>query len=153
VRVPDRVLGALFVLLGGWIFAVARGFTVGFLVDPVGPRGLPYLVAGIFTVGGGALLLRKAPGPATPERTAEGARALARWCGGLGVLLLYATGIPLLGFVPSTVLGTGALSRLFGGRWLPGLAVGLALGLGLLGLFSLGFGMDLPTGALFEGGR
>ena len=146
----DRWLGAVLVLVGTAIAAAARGFTVGFLVDPVGPRALPYLVAALFVLGGGALLVRRpsatpeAPGPASPKRLAAQGTSVA-------VLLLYAATIPLMGFVLSTVLATGALARLFGGRWLPGLAVGLAFGLGLYGLFAYGFGLELPVGLLFGG--
>ena len=146
----DRWLGAVLVLLGMAIAATARGFTVGFLVDPVGPRALPYLVAALFVVGGGALLVRQtavpedARGLASPKRLAAQGTCVA-------VLLLYAASLPLVGFVLSTVLATGSLARLFGGRWLPGLAVGLAFGLGLYGLFAYGLGLELPVGLLFGG--
>ena len=98
----DRWLGAVLVLLGMAIAATARGFTVGFLVDPVGPRALPYLVAALFVVGGGALLVRQtavpedARGPASPKRLAAQGTCVA-------VLLLYAASLPLVGFVLSTV--------------------------------------------------
>lgn len=144
----DRWLGAVLVLVGMAIAATARGFTVGFLVDPVGPRALPYLVAALLVLGGGALLVRRtsaggeARGPASPKRLAAQGSCVA-------VLLLYAATLPLVGFVPSTVVATGALARLFGGRWLPGLAVGLAFGLGLYGLFAYGLSLELPVGLLF----
>lgn len=152
MRFLDRFLGVSLLGAGVGIFGVARKFTVGFLVDPVGPRALPYLVAGIFVVGGVSLLVRRNPAPEGGSAPAGPPAGLASQCLCAGALLLYAATIPLLGFLVSTVLATGALSRLFGGRWLAGLGVGLALGLGLYGLFAYGFGLDLPSGSLFAGG-
>ena len=70
----------------------------------------------------------------------------------VAVLLLLAALIPPLGFIPPTVLATGVLAKLFGGKWMPGLAVGLVLSLSLYGLFALGFGLELPMGELFRRG-
>ena len=146
----DRGLGGFLILLGVGIAVTAHGYTVGFMVDPLGPRALPYLVSGLFLLSGGALLLRRATaGKQHQESASTDSLALQATC--TGVLLLFALAIPVLGFVPATTLATGAMARLFGGRWIPGLGVGLAFGLALLALFTLGFGMDLPPGLLFGG--
>jgi putative tricarboxylic transport membrane protein len=152
LRRLDRFLGVSLLGAGVGIFGAARRFTVGFLVDPVGPRALPYLVAGIFAVGGVSLLVRRGPGPEDSSAPTGPGASFASQGLCAGALLLYAVSIPMLGFLASTVLATSALSRIFGGRWLAGLGVGLALGLGLYGLFSYGFGLDLPPGSLFAGG-
>ena len=152
------------------IGAAARTFEVGFLVDPLGPKALPFLVTGLFLVGGLALLLFPAGGGAPGEDgvwarrgsrpgSLRDPRRLPATPGKAGrsqvycilVLLGYASALPFLGFVVSTSLATGALSRVFAGRFLPGLGVGLAIGLGLFGLFTLGFGMELPVGLLLGG--
>ncbi|MBT8398160.1 MAG: tripartite tricarboxylate transporter TctB family protein [Gemmatimonadetes bacterium] len=164
MRTLDRWLGASLLVLAFGLAAAARTFDVGFLVDPLGPKALPYLVIGLFLVGGMALLLAPhGPGPsgegAAQSLEEEGAargdgRASKTWpdqalC--LLILLGYAAALPLFGFVPSTAMATGALSKVFSGRFLWGLGVGLALGLGLFGLFTLGFGMELPLGIFLEG--
>jgi putative tricarboxylic transport membrane protein len=150
----DRWLGAFLVLAGIAIAGTARGFTVGFMVDPLGPKALPFLVAGLFGLGGGALLLRRKPlgDPGLVEPTEPSKSKLGLQATSVGVLLLLAGLIIPFGFIPPTILATAALARLFGGRWISGLAVGLALALGLFGLFTLGFGLDLPMGELFGGG-
>ena len=84
-------------------------------------------MAGLFLLGGGAFVLRR---PAAvgkkPGGGPEAARAtLPHQVACIGVFLLLAGLIIPFGFIPPTVLATGALARLFGGRWLPGLAVGL----------------------------
>jgi putative tricarboxylic transport membrane protein len=148
----DRWLGGVLIVSGLAIAGTARGYTVGFAVDPVGPRVLPYLVTALFLLSGGALLLRKGKGDAEAGRVPTGP-SLKPQVAAVAVLLLYAGLILPLGFIPPTVLATGTLAKLFGGRWARGLAVGLALSLGLYGLFALGFGLELPMGTLFQGGR
>ena len=169
MRGLDRWVGATLVALGFGVAGTARGYTVGFLVDPLGPRALPYLVAALLALGGGVMAFRRTAGrgpfpggEVLPRAGApEGPEAILRARGGLarsllaqsacvGVLLLYVGAIPPFGFFLPTVLAGGALSRLFGGRWLPGLGVGLVLGAGLYGLFTWGFGLQLPVGALFQ---
>jgi putative tricarboxylic transport membrane protein len=164
-------MGATLVGVGLAVAATARGYEVGFVVDPVGPRAVPYLVAGLLILGGVGMLRRRSTEPASATDDGSPTAAL----GGeekqeaqgpdleqgrpvlaqgvcVGVLLLYAAAIPLLGFVVPTILAGGALARLFGGRWLHGLGVGLFLGLSLYGLFAWGFGLELPVGALLQGG-
>ena len=163
-------MGAALIGFGSAVAATARGYEVGFVVDPLGPRAVPYLVAGLLILGGIGMLLRRPPAQAVatvdgsptgasrggePRETQglglEQGRPILAQGACAGALLLYAAAIPLLGFVVSTILASGALARLFGGRWLHGLGVGLFLGLGLYGLFAWGFGLDLPVGAIFQG--
>ena len=167
----DRWMGATLVGVGLAVAATARGYEVGFVVDPVGPRAVPYLVAGLLILGGMGMLRRRPTESAAatdagsptaalrgeeeqetqgPDLERESPVLAQSAC--VGVLLLYAASFPLLGFVVPTVLASGALARLFGGRWLHGLGVGLFLGLSLYGLFAWGFGLDLPVGAIFQGG-
>jgi putative tricarboxylic transport membrane protein len=143
----ERWLGGFLALLAVGVALTARTFDVGFLVDPLGPKALPYLVAGLFLVGGVVLLY--SPTGARPEADASKPWPAQGLC--LLILLGYAGALSIVGFVPSTALATGALAKVFSGRFLNGLAVGLALGLGLFGLFSLGFGLELPVGLLFGG--
>jgi putative tricarboxylic transport membrane protein len=180
MRRLDRLLGGVLVMTAGGIGATARTFNVGFLVDPLGPQALPYLVAGLFMVGGVVILLFPDNGEPSADEEAmdEGAvseeavgedvlcekavdgevkltkvspRAWRLQSLSLLILLGYASALPILGFVLSTSLATGALSRLFSGRFRSGFGVGMALGLGLFGLFTLAFGMKLPVGVLLGG--
>lgn len=152
MRRLHRWLGAFLVLTSVAIAGAARSYTVGFLVDPVGPRGLPYLVAGLFLLSGGALLFRKEPATAQPHAQPPSRAPLGPQAICIGILIFYAAAIPLLGFLLSTILAMAGMSRLFGGRWLPGLLVGLVFALSLYGLFAYGFALELPAGTLFGRG-
>lgn len=146
----DRWIGAALVALALAVAVTAGGYEVGFVVDPLGPRALPYLVSGLFLVGGGVLVLRRISAPqvaAGPAPQPWRSQALA-----LAILVAYAITLPVLGFVAGTAVASGALSKVFGGRFLPGLGVGLLFGVGLFSLFALGFGLELPVGVMFGQG-
>jgi putative tricarboxylic transport membrane protein len=165
MKALDRWLGGSLVLVSLLIAATAKSYTVGFLVDPLGPRALPYLVAGLLLMGGLVLLFFPEDGgnlgegdqPGEGGEPGEGSEpGVDKWAWRpqllcvLG-LLGYAAALPYLGFVVGTALATAFLSRVFSGRFLFGLGVGLALGFGLFSLFSWGFGMELPLGLLWGG--
>jgi putative tricarboxylic transport membrane protein len=156
----DRILAAAAVGLALLVAAMASQYTVRFLVDPLGPRALPYLVAGLLAVSGAALLLRR-PGSGSPEGGASdaaepsvqpagpaGFSRIRRQIAGIAALSGYAIAIPWLGFMAATTLATAVLARLFGGGWGRGLLTGIVFAAALYALFSLGFGLQLPAGRL-----
>ncbi len=162
----DRWLGGVLVALGVSIAATAHGFSIGFLVDPLGPKALPFLVAGLFVLGGSSILVQSRrtdragsiggdqglEAGMEPEGESQngGEKAVWKQVGSVGILLGMAALFPILGFLLPTILATAGLARLFGSRWLQGLAVGVVLGLGLYVLFAWGFDLDLPVGSLFR---
>lgn len=144
----DRVAGILLLLLGGSVAIEARTFRVAFLTDPLGPRALPLLVAGLLAACGLALLRRPGPEPAWPR-----APGLFRGAAGAGVFLVYSLLMQPLGFGPSTVGAVAGLGILFGGPPRKVLLTGVVTTLLLWLLFVPLLGIPLPVGWLFTGGR
>lgn len=144
----DRVAGMLLILLGAVVALEARTFRVAFLTDPLGPRALPLLVAGLLVVCGLVLLRRPGPEPAWPR-----AAGLIRGTAGAAVFLLYGLLMQPLGFGASTVAAVAGLGLLFGGPPRKVLLTGVVTTLLLWLLFVPLLGIPLPIGWLFTGGR
>lgn len=144
MKIADRSIGAVLVLLGLAIGAAATTYRVGFMTDPVGPRALPYLTAFMIACAGATIFARprsssSAFDPDAARRTTTAAVSFAA----------YALFLPLLGFFLSTALVIVALARLFGGPWRPVLASALATAGGLWLLFVALLRLPLPVGSLW----
>jgi putative tricarboxylic transport membrane protein len=140
----DRVAGGALAVLGVAVAAEASTFHVAFLTDPVGPRALPLLTAGILVLSGMALALRPGPEPAWPPP-----REAARLGGAVLALLVYAAVLPVAGFIPSTTLVVAGLALLFGASPLAGGAAAAALSTALWYLFVWALRLPLPLGSLW----
>lgn len=163
----DRLAGALLVALGAVAAAEASTFDVAFLTDPVGPKALPYLAAGILVAVGLRIAWRpevraygSAPEPATRERRSTepwqpdaggGARATPPARTGLAAaaFLAYAGVLPWLGFFVSTTVVVAVLSELYGAPRPHGLVAAALLTGSLWVLFVHLLGLPLPPGALW----
>lgn len=143
-----RVAGALAILaVATGVALEARTFTVAFPTDPLGPAAFPLVAAALLALGGLALLLERAD--AAPEE-AEPLEPGALWRLVLATasFVAYALLLAPLGFVPATTLEFLALALLFGGRLLPGLAVGAGFAALLFVIFVYALGLPLPLGLL-----
>jgi len=136
--VGDRLAGAvlLIVAVGAWWHS--HSFVTGFM-QPVGPGAFPRLVAVPLALLSAYLILRPGFNERWPDRA-----ALGRQLAVIVLLVIYASLLEPLGFVPVTVVGSVLLLRLFGAAWRQGLIYGVALALGLYALFEFGLGMPLP---------
>lgn len=141
----DRVAGAVVALLGLAVGAEATTFDVLFRTDPVGPKALPLLSAGIFVVSGLVLALRPGRAREWPDRP-----VLLRMLGAVAAFGLYAFLLEPVGFVVATTLAVGALSMLFGGPWKRSFGAALGLSVVLWYLFVWVLSLPLPLGALWE---
>lgn len=139
----DRLAGALLVALGAAAAAEASTFDVAFLTDPVGPKALPYLAAGILVAAGLRMACRPAggggPSARPPARTALAAAAF----------LAYAGVLPWLGFFVSTTMVVAVLSELYGAPRPHGLVAAALLTGSLWVLFVHLLGLPLPPGTLW----
>ena len=144
----DRVAGVLLILLGGAVALEAWTFRVAFLTDPLGPRALPLLVAGILVLCGVLLVRKPGPEPVWPR-----AAGLLRGAGGAVVFLLYSVLMEPLGFGLGTVGAVMGLGVLFGGPPKQAALVGVVVAAVLWVLFVPLLGIPLPLGWLFTGGR
>lgn len=141
---PDRVIGAGLTLLGVGAALEASTFDVAFITDPVGPKALPYLVAGVLTLGGVVTLARPREQVPLPTRP-----ALWRMIGAVAVFLVYALVLPGVGFFVSTTLVVTGLALLYGGPLLPSLTSAAILSGMLWILFVEILSLPLPIGELW----
>ena len=143
----DRVLGAISVLLAIVIVLVSNRYRVAFITDPVGPRGLPILVAVVFALGGALLMIRPGDAQRWPSRG-----MLRKGAAVIGVFLLYAFLLPRLGFFLATSMTVGVLAALFGGPVRKSLIAAAAYAALLWLLFAVALGLPLPIGSWLGGG-
>lgn len=136
----DRRWGIALVAFGALTAGIAFGFRVAFVTDPLGPRAFPWLASGFLIAAGIALFRRPGGDQQWPDR-AVGGRLLRL----VATLVVWSLLLPWLGFVVPTALATGTLARLFGAPWIPALAAGTALAVGLHLLFVLALGFPIAA--------
>ncbi|TVP44077.1 MAG: tripartite tricarboxylate transporter TctB family protein [Gemmatimonadales bacterium] len=144
----NRVAGAGLLVLAAVAAWLARGYTVNFIADPVGPRAFPWVAAGLIAVGATFMLLRpeERAGPSLPSGR------LRPFLLALVALGLYPVLLPLLGFITTTAGVMWVLARLFGGRAVPSAAASLGLAAAMYLLFVYLLSVPLPLGRLFLAG-
>lgn len=130
-----------------WMALESRGFTVGFVTDPLGPKAFPLLAAGLMLVAGVSLLVRPAGTSAWPKR-----RGLLRLVAGVICLFSYALLLTILGFFTSTMLAVSVFALLLGGRPVQALLAAAAISAALYVLFFYLLNVALPFGSLFVRG-
>ncbi|MDN3555747.1 tripartite tricarboxylate transporter TctB family protein [Halomonas maura] len=134
----DRIAGAVLAILALGAWWHSHTFVTGFM-QPVGPGVFPRLVSLPLGVLSLYLIARPGINQRWPQKVAL--------CRQLGLLLLlgcYAVVLEPLGFVPSTLVATVLLMRLFGAQWRQALPYGVLLGLALFALFEFALGIPLP---------
>jgi len=142
---PDRVVGALLLLLAAGYGLEALGLEAEYLADPLGPKAFPLLLAAVLFGLSFLLILFPGPGP-WPGFLAWRQQALA-----VVSFVLYAYALAPLGFVLASGLEIGFLARILGTSWIKGLFAGFVFALGLYLLFVFGLGIPLPLGSWWPG--
>ena len=140
----ERVAGAILVALGLAVGLEAMTFDVAFMTDPVGPKALPLLVAGIFLASGAATVAGSRRGPALPTGP-----ILVRMVAAVAAFLLYAAALPWLGFFLSTTLVVTVLALLYRGPPVRAVVSAALLSAGLWLLFVRLLSLPLPVGDLW----
>ncbi len=139
-RRADRAAGIGLVLLAVAVVLATRGFRGAFLTDPIGPRAMPWLAAGLLALSGLWLAVRPHPDRDWPRAS------VARRLGVITLVFLgYAALLQPIGFVAATTLLMLALSRAFEGRFWPSLAGALGVSVLLYLLFAVVLGVPLPV--------
>ena len=141
MRWSDRIFGVCAMALGAGYVWLALRIETPFAVDPLGPRTFPVIVGTTLALAGLWPLLLPDPEPAWPR-----GRALRDLAATVLVLVLYATFVDELGFVPSTALAAAFLCRQLGGGVVESLVFGAACALGLRLVFVNLLGLSLPYG-------
>ena len=139
----DRLFGGFFLVVALWFAWGATRIETGLIMDPLGPRTFPVIIAAVLGIASLYPILRPDPEPAWPDR--RGALEIA-----LAVVLLVAYALVLvpLGFVVATALATLVLSWRLGARPVTALAIGVGVSLGIYTVFHLVLGLALARGPL-----
>ena len=145
-NLTDRVTGVLLLLFAGWYGYQATTFKVSFMVDPVGPKAFPLILAGLMALLSLYLIIKPDPSPVWPGKST--------WLKiGLITLtfIIYAYMMVPIGFVLSTTFVVTALALIFQGPPLKSFVGALVLSAALYGLFDTVLDLSLPTGQIFSG--
>ncbi|MCB9076004.1 MAG: tripartite tricarboxylate transporter TctB family protein [Anaerolineaceae bacterium] len=145
-NLTDRVTGVFLLLFAIWYGYQATHFKVTFMADPVGPKALPIILAGIMAVLSLYLIVKPDANPEWPPAVTWLRIAII-----ILIFIVYAYLLVPVGFVLATTFVMSALAILFRGPWLKSLAASLIFSLLLYGLFAMLLDLSLPTGWLFRG--
>ena len=143
MRITDRVLGVIGVLIGGLFVWRATLIEEPFISDPVGPRTFPIIICVMLALAGLALILRPDP---EPEWPALG--PLLEVLAGAVVLAGYTVILPRLGFVIASAIASGYLCWRLGAPWMRAVIAGVAISVGIYIVFHLILGLSLARGPL-----
>ena len=134
----DRIFGVVVVLVAVAYGVAALQFKQGFIVDPVGPKTFPLIVAGVSVVCGLMLIVKPDPDPEFPPLRTAGTLLMA-----MLTLVAYAYAIKPLGFLIPTAIAAAILSYQIDPRAKFAVAAGLGLSGGLYVLFKFVLGLGL----------
>ena len=136
--IGDRIAGAMLVIVAAAAWWHAGTFVAGFL-QPVGPGVFPRLVTAPLGVLSLYLFVRPGVNRRWPEYS-----ALLRQFVLIVLLAGYAAFLAVWGFLPTTMVATAAMTRLFGASWKQAVIGGAALTVSLYLLFEVALGVPLP---------
>lgn len=142
----DRLIGLIFLAAGLWYGYLAVKFEVSALMDPVGPRVFPLILAAILTFLSLLMIIK----PKTKGIDWPGTHIWIRIGLTILSLVLYAYLLAPLGFVLSTALVMTALSVIFKGPLVKGAITSLLFSIALFSLFDTLLGLNIPTGLIFD---
>ncbi|WP_110644033.1 tripartite tricarboxylate transporter TctB family protein [Salinicola sp. CPA57] len=141
----DRILSLLLLGLAAFVAVQAWQLQVPFSYDPLGPKAVPLMLAGLLAVLAIVLFVR--PGASGDWPTGA---LLLRLVFTMAVLGAYAALFINLGFLVTTALVSIVIAWLFGATPVKAVVGGLLLALGSYLLFTYGLGISLPTGSWIE---
>ena len=141
----DRVCAVVLFLFALGYVAIAARIEVAYFAGSVGPQhwamGLGFVMMGFAT----ALWFN-------PTRWKFANETLATWLAMVPLpisMLVYAFVLPQLGFVLVTVVFITLTARIYGGRWLWGIAIAVVMTLACYVLFDRVLGISLPVGEIW----
>ena len=158
-RRADLAIGALVILFGVFVLYTAGGIRpTGPVVDPIGPRGFPYMIGVCFLVGGGAVVFsrlrswRQEVGPTVesdgePDEPGVPASAAQAWTVMLAAIGYMLALHPAGYFIATPAFVTVALKAMRM-RLGPAALIALVYTLATYVLFALYLKVNLPLGPL-----
>ncbi len=140
----DRIFALAWLCVCALIITRMWLLDVPFAYEPVGPKAFPLILAVLMAACSVVLLARPDGDVAWPQLPLLGKGAAL-----VVVLLAYASFFEVLGFPLSTAVMVLAVSRIYGGRTIPGALTGVSIGvLGYL-IFDRLLQVSLPIGRIW----
>jgi len=144
----DRILGCIMILLGGAMLYATSQLKEPHLVDPLGIKAFPFIVAVGAVISGAILLIETYRSKKSRKKTEEQARPLAAMAV-LGWMLLMYLLFETLGFATSIGLLLFGLMVFFNrGKWVVNISVAFLFSLFFYIVFTKVIGAPIPRGFL-----
>ncbi|MDD0974393.1 tripartite tricarboxylate transporter TctB family protein [Pseudomonas fontis] len=127
---------------------MAWPYQAAFSYEPVGPRAYPLLMLGLMGLGLLYLAIRPTPIVRKDDEPELDRESLIKIGACVLLLLVFASTFESLGFILSSILIGIPMARLYGGRWLPSVAIISLMSIALYLLFDRTMDVPLPLGLL-----
>ncbi len=144
--VSDRITGVVLLLLSAGCGLQARGFTTGFITDPLGPSAFPMLLAVVLGAAAIAMIVKPDPDPQWATGSTLLHQALT-----LITLVAYAFLLEPLGFPLATFLAMAVIGRQLGAPWGKSILMAAISSISLFVLFDVVLDLPLPLAPDFGG--
>lgn len=144
----QRIFASVLLLACIGLALMAWPYQAAFSYEPVGPRAFPLLMLGLMSSALLYMVFRPAPIKHSDEEPPLDRETLTKI--GLCVLLLLvlAGTFEPLGFIVASIITGVPMARLYGGRWVPSVAIISLMAVGLYLLFDRLMDVPLPLGVL-----
>ncbi|MCV4281290.1 tripartite tricarboxylate transporter TctB family protein [Pseudomonas capsici] len=146
--VLQRIFAAALLLVCAGLTLMAWPYQAPFSYEPVGPRAFPLLMLGLMGLALLYLLFRPTPIVHSEDEPPLDRETLIKIGTCIALLLVFAGLFEPLGFILSSILIGVPMARLYGGRWVPSIAVVTLMSVGLYLLFDKAMDVPLPLGLL-----
>ena len=139
----DRIFGAIGLALSLFFIWQATRIELSFISDPVGPKTFPIIVCVMMALASIAVLLVPDPAPHWP-----GARPLFEIGVSVVMLFVYASLLPVAGFIIATAFAAAYLTWRLGSTPVQSVIIGIGTSIGIFVVFKLILGLSLAEGPL-----
>ncbi|WP_095107160.1 tripartite tricarboxylate transporter TctB family protein [Pseudomonas sp. Irchel 3E20] len=144
----QRIFAGALLLACLGLALMAWPYQAAFSYEPVGPRAFPLLMLGLMGLALLYMLFRPTPIVHSEDEPPLDRETLQKIGLCVALLLIFASLFEPLGFILSSMLIGIPMARLYGGRWLPAIAVTTLMSVGLYLLFDTLMDVPLPLGLL-----
>ncbi|KMN19582.1 tripartite tricarboxylate transporter TctB family protein [Pseudomonas weihenstephanensis] len=144
----QRIFASVLLLACVGLALMAWPYQAAFSYEPVGPRAFPLLMLGLMGLGLIYMIVRPTPVVHSEDDPKLDRDTLIKIGACVVLLLIFAGTFEPLGFILSSILIGIPMARLYGGRWLPSVAIISLMSVGLYLLFDKAMDVPLPLGLL-----
>ena len=144
----QRIFASVLLLACVGLALMAWPYQAAFSYEPVGPRAFPLLMLGLMGLGLIYMIVRPTPVVHSEDDPQLDRDTLIKIGVCVVLLLIFAGTFEPLGFILSSILIGIPMARLYGGRWLPSVAIISLMAIGLYLLFDRLMDVPLPLGLL-----